>query len=182
MNIRYAGYFMKSLGISIVFLCSFSGLTSAIRLPQDFEHSQLGMTLEELKKDVPLIETDDQMGYADHFEEEPDVYFFRDEKKARKIEYYFFKNRLYKIFVIYDPHTYKADFYDKLVTEMEGKYGSPADRYKKNVFGISVEHTVWNNKKTILDIRNGAGFIYKVIIDKASLQQKEEYLNRKKAI
>lgn len=152
-------------------------------LPNGYDRAAWGITVAELKKQVEVerAELTDEFGYAEHQEEDPDVYF-RLTPKHQRIEYYFYQGRLYKVFVIYDRVLYHTRFYEDLVGEMKTSFGDPQNIYRENLFGLPIQHTQWEDAVSILDLRKGAGFIYQVRIDKAANRDKAKAQRKKKSI
>jgi hypothetical protein len=103
-------------------------------------------------------------------EKNPDVYVTKNDKQ--RIEYYFFKQKLYKVFIIYPRNSNNEGLYRQLITENIAKYGKPTNQYQEKVFGLAVLHTVWTDGKSDLDIRSGAGYIYQVRSDKKAAAAK----------
>ena len=105
----------------MVFTLLLASLIAAPDLPGGYEQATWGMTAEELQRiaDVDRILKGDGFNYAEHLEEEPQVYARMTEQHER-IEYYFFQGRLYKIFIIYDKkfgHT--PPFFVSMITKMK---------------------------------------------------------------
>jgi len=152
-------------------------------LPGGFDQARWGMTVAELRAgtEVSRVEATDEFGYAEHSEQDPEVYY-RVTPRHERIEYYFYRGRLYKIFVIYDRVYFHTNFYEDLVGEMKKSFGPPQKAYSEQIFGLTIQHTRWEDDKAILDLRKGAGFIYQVRIDKAAQLEKERAGARKKSI
>jgi hypothetical protein len=152
-------------------------------LPDGYDQARWGISVAQLKAQVEVdrAEMTDEFGYADHLEADPDVYY-RMTPKHERIEYYFYEGHLYKVFVIYDRILYHTRFYEDLVEEMTNSFGPPLKTYQEDFFGLTVQHTRWEDAAAILDLRKGAGFIYQVRIDKAADQRKAKDRIRKKSI
>ena len=152
-------------------------------LPNGHDRAGWGLTVAELKAQVEVdrAEITDEFGYAEHLEEDPEVYY-RLTPQHERIEYYFFQGRLYKVFVIYDRIFFHTRFYEDLVEEMKKNFGPPHETYQEDFFGLSINHARWEDPVSILDLRKGAGFIYQVRIDKATDQKKAKAQTRKKSI
>jgi len=172
---------MRSLIIASLVLPSFAAAGAA--LPSGYDQAHWGMTTAELRAQVAVdrAEMTDGFGYAEHSEEDPDVYF-RMTPAHERIEYYFYEGRLYKIFVIYDQVYFHTRFYDDLVDEMKASFGPPNKVYREELFGLTIQHTRWEDPASILDLRKGAGFIYQVRIDITADREKAKARIRKKSI
>lgn len=158
-------------------------LAASVSLPSGYEQSTWGITAEQLVKQAPVIKIgpDSKYHYSEHMEIDPDVYVLANQGNKR-IEYYFFKDKLYKVFVVYDKVADTAGLYSKLRQEFIGKFGKPQQEYQQKVFGLTVRHTLWENDTTVFDLREGAGFIYQVRAYKPALQEKQHAYDRKNAI
>ncbi|MBI3610238.1 MAG: hypothetical protein HY204_06000 [Nitrospirae bacterium] len=152
-------------------------------LPNGHDRAGWGITLAELQNQVDVARVDmaEGFGYAEHFEEDPDVYY-RVTSQHERVEYYFYQGRLYKIFIIYDRIYFHTPFYENLVKATKKSYGAPHDTYQEDLFGMPIQHTRWEDAVSVLDLRKGAGFIYQVRIDKAAAQKKAKAQTRKKSI
>lgn len=152
-------------------------------LPNGHDQAVWGITVSELKKqmDVSPVERTDPFGYAEHLEEDPEVYFWNSPQHER-VEFYFYEGRLYKIFIVYDRIYFHTRFYEKLVEETTAAYGKPQDTYQEEFFGIPILHARWEDSASVLDLRKGAGFIYQVRIDKMAAEKKAKERARKKSI
>jgi len=158
-------------------------LQVAVSLPSGYQAAHWGMTVDELRSltSVQRAGHGRKFGYADHAEIDPDVYVHVTQDKTR-IEYYFFKGRLYKVFLVYDRSVTSPEFYQELVQEHEGRYGPFQAQYPEEFFGYVVQHTRWENAESVLDLRMGAGFVYQVRIDKKAAEAKALQQDMKKAI
>jgi hypothetical protein len=152
-------------------------------LPHGYDRADWGITVAELQKQVEIERAGmtDEFGYAEHLEEDPDVYF-RMTSNHERVEYYFYEARLYKVFIIYDRIYFHTRFYEDLVEEMKKSFGEPHEVYQEDFFGLPIQHTRWEDADSILDLRKGAGFIYQVRIDKAANQNKAKAQTKKKSI
>lgn len=167
--------------LSSIFLAAF--LQVAVGLPNGYQGVHWGMTVEDLRglTGVQRAGHGRKFGYADHAEIDPDVYVHVTQDKTR-IEYYFFKGRLYKVFLVYDRSAASPAFYQELVREHEERYGPFQAQYPEEFFGYVVQHTRWDDGDSVLDLRMGAGFVYQVRIDKKAAEQKALQQDMKKAI
>ncbi len=120
-------------------------------------------------------------GYADHMEEDPNVYI-RVTKDNKKIEYYFFSGRLYKIFIVHDREKSSEAFYKSLIDKAQKEYGPAQSHYQENVFGILVLHVMWDDGVSTMDLRSGAGYVYEVLIDKTAEREKAAKIRRKRSL
>ncbi|WP_455200306.1 hypothetical protein [Kaarinaea lacus] len=150
-------------------------------LPNGFEGINWGMTIEELTSqfEVHKATPGSDYSYADHMEADPDVYV-RHTEDNKKIEYYFFDGRLYKIYIVYDREKSTDRFYKSLIDKAHKEYGPAQSHYQENVFGILVLHVKWDDGTSIMDLRSGAGYVYEVLIDKAAEREKANKLRRKR--
>jgi hypothetical protein len=156
------------------------GYIAAAGLPNGYEGATWGMTSEDLRQiaSVQKIEPGDTFNYAEHLEEDPDVYI-RNNDQHERIEYYFFEGQLYKIFIVYDRILYHSRFYDRLIEKAKEDYGHSQEVYQEELFGLRIQHTLWEDAVSILDLRKGAGFIYQVRIHKDAAQRKDHSLQKK---
>jgi hypothetical protein len=165
-----------------IFAFLLGGILAAANLPTGHEQARWQMSVKELEQTVPVIrvEPGDAFNYAEHLEEDPEVYLRTEDQK--RIEYYFVEGELYKIFIVYDRRTYHAGFYQQLIDEFKNRYGPPQRTLEKEFFGLPIQHVLWEDEISILDLRRGAGFIYQVRIHKAGAEKKARAAKRKKAI
>ena len=152
-------------------------------LPQGLGDAQWGMTAEELGRrlSVHKVDVGDQFGYAEHLEQEPDVYAGTT-ADGKRVEYYLYDNALYKVFVIHARNQRDPQLYQQMVRRMTADYGAPVRVYDASVFGLRISHTVWQDPVTQVDLRFGGGFVFEVHIDRARAAAKEEALRRKHSI
>ena len=162
-------------------LLLFITLQTSVSLPNGFQGITWGMTVEELTSQFEVHKASPGSGYsyADHMEIDPDVYV-RHTKDNRKIEYYFFNGRLYKIYIVYDRARSTEEFYKSLIDKAHKEYGPAQSHYQENVFGILVLHVKWDDGTSIMDLRSGAGYVYEVLIDKAAEREKANKIRRKR--
>ncbi|HEY4485284.1 MAG TPA: hypothetical protein VI702_03020 [Nitrospiria bacterium] len=174
---------MRIPSIAILLLLAGADAAPAASLPNGFDTAAWGITAAELQKlsDVVRADASGDFGYAEHGEEDPEVYAGMTPSHER-VEYYFFQGRLYKIFIIYDRIYFHTRLYEELVKRLKTDYGTPKQVYEENVFGLTVQHTVWEDSSTKLDLRKGAGFIYQVRIDTAAELRKKTTQRRKGAL
>lgn len=158
-------------------------LAAELTLPAGYEKSKWGITAGQLVKQVPAvkIEAGAKYHFAEHMEIDPDVYVLTGQD-GKRIEYYFYKGRLYKVFVVYDKVANASAFYNQLKKTLIKKYGLPQREYAQKVFGITVNHALWEDPGSIFDLREGAGFIYEVRVQKSALKEKQKAYDIKKAI
>lgn len=152
-------------------------------LPNGFNEAVWGMTVPSLQAKIEVLKADPSngFGYAEHMEEDPEVYL-RKGPHGERMEYYFFNGELYKIFIVYDRILTHTRFYDELVKEFQEAFGRPKRSFKEKFFGLDVEHTLWEDSSSILDLRKGAGFIFQVRVDKKRDEQKKRSIARRKSI
>lgn len=158
-------------------------LTNAAALPQGHGPARWGMSAQQLQAAAPAqkAEKTDGLGYADHLEDDPDVYIGLTPQHER-VEYYLFEDRLYKIYIVYDRIMTHTGLYERLVAEIAQQFGPAQQRYRDELFGLPIQHTIWEDANTILDLRQGAGFVYQVRIHKAAAEKKQRTLQRRKSI
>ena len=156
-------------------------VTASFQLPDGYEETHWGMSVEELTSqlDVHKATAGSEYSYADHTETDPEVYVRLTEDDTR-VEYYFFEGRLYKIYVIYDRAKSSAEFYQQRIEATRKQYGSAQSHYQEHVYGILVLHVKWDDGKSSLDLRSGAGYIYEVYVDKDAERRKASQIRKKK--
>lgn len=159
-------------------------LSVALTLPAGTDIAQWGVTVDELKANLSINQAvPDENGYAygDHGEVDADVYVYHPDKGGR-VELYFFEKKLYKTYTIFghtqDPET----TYEQLVKEMTNNYGTPTRMFKEDKFGMKIIHNQWDDNKTLIDLRFGAGYVYEVRIDKFSAERKKQIIDHRQAI
>jgi hypothetical protein len=152
-------------------------------LPNGHEKATWGMTAEELQRiaSVERADTEEGFNYAEHQEEDPEVYI-RLAGRHERIEYYFFQGKLYKIFIVYDRILYHTPFYKRLIDEVKADFGPPHGTYQEEFFGLPIQHNLWEDNVSSLDIRKGAGFVYQVRTHKNMAEKKARLQQRKKSI
>lgn len=155
----------------------------AVSLPNGYQGAAWGISPKQLEKlaEVHKATPGSEYNYSDHMETEPEVYI-QFTKENKRIEYYFFKGKLYKIFIVYDRALTSAQFYQKKIAEARQEYGDPQGQFEEKVFGLMVKHTTWKGEQTLLDLRSGAGFIFEVLMDKKVAQVKALRRQLKNAI
>jgi len=155
-------------------------LTASFELPRGYENTHLGMSVEALTSqvDVHKAAVGSEYNYADHTEVDPNVYVRLTTDNTR-VEYYFYEDRLYKIYVVYDRSKSSEKFYQDRILATRKKYGSAQSHYQEKVFGLLVLHVKWDDGKTTLDLRSGAGYIYEVYIDKDAERKKASQIRKK---
>jgi hypothetical protein len=156
-------------------------LQVAFTLPNGYEGINWGMGIEELtsQHEVHKAEPGSTYTYADHMEIDPVVYVRRTDDN-RKIEYYFYEGHLYKIYIVYDREKSTQEFYKGLIDHAYKEYGPAQSHYQENVFGIEVLHVKWDDGKSTLDLRSGAGYVYQVLIDKDAERRKANQIRQKR--
>ena len=152
-------------------------LLSVASLPSGFEQALWGMTVADLEKitDLHKATPGSEYQYSEHMETNPDVYV--SVQADRRVEYYFFRQRLYKIFVVYKrAYSNEADIdthYGTLIKQQTDMFGNPHQSFQETVFGLNIKHTLWMSDDSILDVRYGAGFVYEVRIDRKAAAAKK---------
>lgn len=165
-------------------LLTYSSVAWSIELSQGYGKAKWGMSVEELSKVVDITDVV-MLGkpYAEHFEWKPDVYVSYLPPDWRKIEYYFYKNKLYKIFIIYSlsksNFSNPLKYYEHIVNEEIKTFGKPLASYEDDRFGFLVWHNIWEDNITQLDLRLGSRFIRKVIIYKSLANEKNLKFEKK---
>jgi hypothetical protein len=152
-------------------------------LPQGLGDARWGMTAEELGRRLSVHKVDlgDQFGYAEHLEEEPDVYAGTT-ADGKRVEYYLYDNALYKVFIIHARNQPDPQLYRQMVRRMTAEYGAPTRVYDASVFGLRISHTVWQDPVTQVDLRFGGGFVFEVHIDRVRAAARDDALRRKHSI
>lgn len=160
-----------------------AALVTAVSLPQGYDVARWGMTADDLKSKMKATQVDlsDAFGYADHLEEDPDVYIALTADHER-LELYLFEGRLYKIYVVYDRVMTHTRLYEQLVERFTKEHGPPTRSYQDDYFGLPIQHTVWEDDRTTLDIRKGAGFVFQVRVDRATAEKKAKAVQKRKSI
>ncbi|WP_455206502.1 hypothetical protein [Kaarinaea lacus] len=160
-----------------------AALQVAMTLPTGFEGITWGMGIEELtsQHEVHKAVPGSAYTYADHMEIDPDVYVRRTEDN-KKIEYYFYNGRLYKIYIVYDREKSTDAFYKELIDKAHKEYGSAQSHYQENIFGIQVLHVKWDDGSSTMDLRSGAGYVYQVLIDKTAEREKANRIRQKRSL
>lgn len=167
--------------MSVLLLASMLISVADFELPKGYEGAHWGMSVEQLTSqlDVHKATPGTEYGYADHTETDPNVYV-RITPDNTRIEYYFFEDHLYKIYVVYDRAKSSDNFYQNLIEATRDKYGTPQSHYQERVFGLLVLHVKWDDGSSTLDLRSGAGYIYEVYVDKAAERNKASQIRKKK--
>ena len=154
--------------------------TGSITLPSGYEGMSWGMTIEDLtsQADVHKATPGSEYSYADHMEQDPNVYVRVTEKNTR-IEYYFFEGLLYKIYVVYDRAKSSDAFYQERIVETRKQFGPAQSHYQEKVFGLLVLHVKWDDGTSSFDLRSGAGYIYEVYVDKKAERKKAAQIRKR---
>ena len=185
MVLRYlSSFFLILILAAVSYLSEFTSAQADATLPIGHEGARWGMNVDELKKiSGDLVQADNRhkFYFGEHFETEPDVYY-KEKGKEERIEYYFYKGKLYKVFIIYDRELYETSFYEDLVKKTKDSYGAPKDVFEEKTFGLRISHALWDDGETTLDIRKGAGFIFQVLAEKSVVSEKEKAQKKKKGI
>lgn len=179
-------HFLKVIKDNLASLCSFimaGTLLLSPGLPKGYEKAKWGMSPEELQTVISVQKMDryHTYGFAEHDEENPEVYVGINDKHER-VEYYFFEGKLYKIFIIYDTAMYHPSFYEDLVEDLISRFGPYTRKFEENHMGMVIKHTFWEDEISSLDLRMGGGFIYQVRIDKNAAKRKRRLKQLKNAI
>lgn len=152
-------------------------------LPTNYYCAHWGMTASELNSQHKVYKATHHgnYNYADHSEINPDVYV-RKTTDHKRLEYYFFNKKLYKIYVIYPKSHALTKNYQNQLTRFKQKFGDPSDSSRESYYGMEIQHNRWDNVITSLDLRLGAGFIYEVWVQKKAAKLKALQQERKKSI
>ncbi len=152
-------------------------------LPRGLDAARWGMTVDELRRQVPIekVDLNDPFSHAEHLEQEPEIYA-RETADGKRAEYYFYNGELYKIFVIHARNQRDPALYHQLVQQLTAIYGPPQRTYEEVVFGLKITHTVWEEPTTRVDLRFGGGFVFQVHTDRIRSDAKETASKRKKSI
>lgn len=152
-------------------------------LPRGLDQARWGMTADELGKMTPVqkVDPNDPFSYADHLEEDPDIYAGTS-SDGRRIEYYFYDGELYKVYLIHSDLQKDLVLYNRMAEDLVGTYGPPARTYHEEIMGLTIIHTIWEDDTAMLDLRYGAGFVFEVHTDRVRATAKEQALKRKKSI
>jgi hypothetical protein len=175
---------MKNLVFILLFffISLISSPVWSVQLPGGYKKAKWGMTVEELGKVMDITDVV-SLGkfYAEHFEWKPDVYVSYLPPDYQKIEYYFYNNKLYKIFIMYKLKKSKfknpLKYFESIVNGAIKTYGKPQASYEDDTFGFPIWHNVWDDNITQMDIRMGSSFIHKVLMHKDLTNAKNLELN-----
>ncbi len=156
-----------------------AALQATTPLPTGYNDMKWGMTPRQLKKFTAVVPADPKKGhaFAEHMEINPEVYI-SPAKDGRRLEYYFHKGKLYKVFIIYDRALNSDSAYDEKLSQLREQFGEPARTYSQAYFGFEVKHTQWEDAASVLDLRRGAGFLYEVRLSKALAADKQRLKER----
>lgn len=148
-------------------------LLAAPELPVGYQQANWGITVAELRKlaTVHKAVPGSEYNYSEHMEVNPDVYIQVADHK--RIEYYFFRDKLYKIFILYDRALATPAYYQKLIRQHSKAFGPPQRQYQETVFGLQVQHASWSDARSSLDLRLGAGYVYQVRIHTSAAAAKK---------
>ena len=151
-------------------------------LPAGLGDARWGMTAEELgsRLGARKVDVSDQFGYAEHLEQDPDVYVGTT-ADGKRVEYYLYDHALYKLFIIHARNQQEPKLYTQLARELTAKYGTPQRVYEEQVYGLNITHTIWQDAVTRVDLRFGGGFVFEVHTDRVRAA-KAAALKRKKSI
>jgi len=177
--------FRSSFAIAVVLLgllLWWQAAQAGAPLPQGLGDARWGMTAEELGRlSAQKIDPDDQFGYAEHLEQEPEVYAGAT-ADGKRIEYYLYGKALYKVFIIHARNQREPELYRQMVQRLTATYGPSQRAYDETVFGLKITHTVWEDAVTQVDLRFGGSFVFEVHVDRARAAAKQTALKRKKSI
>jgi len=180
-------YFINSRNIISVILLILYILKPSVawnaELEQGYGKAKWGMTVQELGKIVQLtnaIETG--KSYAEKRESKPNVYLSKLPDNSN-IEYYFYKNKLYKIFIVFTYSNSKfsseQEFFEYILGKNIHVLGKPKASFEEKKHGGSIWHNIWEDSITQIDLRLGDKFIHKVLIQKDTVKEKTKALRDK---
>ena len=183
---RFSAIIALPLGLLLWSPAGLPGLSagqSPAPLPPGLGDAHWGMTAEELihRLKAQKVDADDQFGYAEHLEQEPDVYAGTT-ADGKRVEYYLYRDALYKLFIIHARNQREPQLYRQMVQQLMAIYGPAQRTYDETVFGLTITHTVWQDAVTQVDLRFGGGFVFEVHTDRARAAAKDAALKRKKSI
>ncbi len=122
-----------------------------------------------------------QHGYSDFTEANPVVYIDTS-SPDKKLEYYFYEGKLYKIYTIYLDQSDTLQLYKTKFSELSTRMGKPKNQYNSEYFSMIIQHNVWEKGNEELDLRYGAGYVYEVLVDKPAQLKKNKQLEWVNAI
>ncbi len=172
--------------ISTIFLTLFI-LQPSIAWNAEFEQgygkAKWGMTVKELGKIIHLtnaIETG--KSYAERMEWKPNVYISKLPDNTN-VEYYFYKKKLYKIFIVFTYSNSKFSSEQEFSENILGKninfLGKPKASFEEKKHEATIWHNIWEDNITQIDLRLGDKFIHKVLIHKDVVKEKTKALRDK---
>lgn len=139
--------------------------TLVATLPLGGGEMQWGISEQELQAQLTVQKVDTQQGsghgYTDFSEVDPVVYIDRSQAN-KKVEFYFYKGKLYKTLTIDLSRNNDHAAYQAKITDLSQQLGEPTKKYNSQLFSMTVLHHVWTIGKTEYDVRYGAGYIYEV--------------------
>lgn len=145
-------------------------------LPLGEGELQWGASEQTLLEHYDAVKVDPSNPQGNHFTEfmeiDPTVYIDRS-TSGKKTEFYFYKGKLYKTFVIHLDQTNAPNRYKEKVKELTKSLGAPSQQRQSIVFNIPVYHTIWEFGDEQFDLRFGAGYIYEVRTHKPTAEEKK---------
>jgi len=177
---------LAAAGLFVLLFWGAAGLSAGRAgepLPRGWGEAHWGMSAEELGRRLSArpVDADDQFGYAEHLEQDPDVYAGTT-PDGKRVEYYLYDHALYKVFIIHARNQREPRLYRQMVGQLTDAYGPSQLAYEETVFGLRITHTVWQDAVTQVDLRYGGGFVFEVHTDRARAAAKQDALKRKKSI
>ena len=175
-----------STPLRAILLCVLALLSLATyaktELPEGYQKANWGMSVSDLQKQVTVHKATpgSEYNYSEHTEVNPDVYIQKTDHK--RIEYYFFRGKLYKIFILYDRSLATSAFYKKLIKQHSEKFGPPQHRFQEKVYGIPVKHASWTDNQSSLDLRLGGGYVFQVRLQNSAAAAKKTLQQLKHSI
>ena len=143
------------------------------------------ITEEDLSKQFTVEKVSDGTshghGYSDFSEINPVVYV-DNSTSEKKMEFYFYEKKLYKIYTIHKSKENESAFYKTKIIELQTVLGEPKEIYTDELFDMPIVHHIWETDTEKLDLRYGAGYVYEVRTNKSSADQKQLAIDRKHAI
>lgn len=144
-----------------------------------------GSTVVEIKQKIKVEKVSGEAGhghgFSDFTESDPLVYV-NNASPEKKVEYYFYNEKLYKVYSIYRTQNDVDAFYKAKIEELTAKLGEPTKSFTDELFSMPIQHHVWESDVESLDLRLGAGYVYEVRTEKNMALDKSRKSDLKHAI
>ncbi len=152
-------------------------------LEQGYGKAKWGMTVKELGRIVHLTNAIEAgKPYAERMESKPNVFLSKLPDNT-DVEYYFYKKKLYKIFIVFtyshSKFSSEQEFFEDILSKNIDFLGKPKASFEEKKHGASIWHNVWEDSITQIDLRLGNKFIHKVLIQKDAVKEKTKALKDK---